>query len=161
MGKLKDNIYNSFRLMIIILVGGIIIFFVMYEYEVYQRNNVTTEVSKGDIVLTSFTGEVILIESKYFWGGVWFNKDKLIVSYDKFEIEKNSLIFDKKTIQLPVSKIKKVNFEKDIYDVYKISIWSEDGFYYFYIKNKDNFEIVKSKIIDISIKRFVVESSTD
>jgi hypothetical protein len=123
--------------------------------------NNSFEKNQKEIVLTSSTGEVVLIESKSFLGGVWFNKDRLDILYDKFDIEKNSFISGKEKVQLPFSVIKKVNFEKKFYDIYKISIKSEFGSFTFFIQNKNNFEIVKNKIIEMCRDRFVIEYSTD
>ena len=141
---------------IVIIIFLIILFLIDYFIN-------TLNVNKKDIVLTSDTGEVYLTEYKYFWGGVWFNKDRLLVLDDNFKIEENSLISGSPTIiQLPFSKIKKVIFEEG-YDIYEIRIESDGGFLNrvdnFYIRNKDNFEIVKDRIVEVNKGSFVIEET--
>mgnify|MGYP001769380064 CR=1 FL=1 len=156
MGKLeikRGDIGSSIGFIIFVIIFLIIYFFII---ENFKENN-------KDIVLTDYdTGDVILIESKYLWGGVWFNKDRLNILYKKFDVEKNSLINGKETVQLPFNKIKKVILSEG-FGIYEIKIESEDGFfnktYNFYVQNKDHFEIVKNKIFEVGGGSLIVEET--
>lgn len=137
------------NLLFILLIGGLG-YFLSTLHESYE-----------DYVYTS-KGDIHLDECKYFLGGVWFHNDQLSVLCDRFDIKKNSLISGKETVQLPFSKIKKVTFEEG-YKIYKIKIESGGGLYpdkkKFYIRNKDNFEIVKNKIIKVGKRSLVIEET--
>ena len=93
--------------------------------------------------------DIILTESKTFWGGVWFNTDKLFVLRNEFMIEKNPFIGERRTYHIPYGKVDNVTFEEGL-DIFAIKI---DGMK-FYVKNRYRYDTIKSSITFKSKKRF-------
>jgi len=93
--------------------------------------------------------DIILTESKTFWGGVWFNTDRLFVLRNEFMIEKNPFIGETKTYHMPYGKVNNVTFEEGL-DIFAINI---DGMK-FYVKNRYRYDTIKSSITFKSKKRF-------
>lgn len=118
-----------------------------------------------EIVLTNVeTGDLHLYESKYFWGGVWFKKDILSILSDRFKMDTNSIIGHGETVYLPYQKVRKVKFNEQLY-IYKITIESDGRLFNdvksFYIRKKDNYDLIKNKIIEVGKDQFVyVEDRT-
>ena len=93
--------------------------------------------------------DIILTESKTFWGGVWFTTDRLFILRNEFMIEKNPFIGERKTDRIPYEKVKNVTFEEGL-DIFVIRI---DGMN-FYVKNRYRYDTIKSSITFKSKKRF-------
>jgi hypothetical protein len=98
--------------------------------------------------------DIILTESKTFWGGVWFNRDRLFILRNEFMIEKNPLIGETKTYHIPYGKVRNVTFEEGL-DIFGIKI---DGMN-FYIKNRYRYDTIKSSIVFKSKKQFKMEET--
>ena len=58
--------------------------------------------------------DIILTEAKTFWGGVWFNQDRLFILRNEFMIEKNPFIGERKTYHISYEKVKNVPFEQGL-----------------------------------------------
>jgi hypothetical protein len=93
--------------------------------------------------------DIILTESKTFWGGVWFNTDRLFVLRNEFMIEKNPFIGERNTYHIPYGKVRNVTFVEGL-DIFEIKI---DGTN-FYVKNRYRYDTIKSSIVFKSKKRF-------
>lgn len=125
---------------IVILLFNGVVFFLMY---LFSQNDFLEHVD--------FTPDydIILTESKTFWRGVWFDRDRLFILRDEFVIEKNSLIGERKTYHIPYGKVKNVTFEECL-DIFEIKI---DGVN-FYVKSRYRYDTIKSFIAFKSINRF-------
>jgi hypothetical protein len=98
--------------------------------------------------------DIVLTESKTFWGGVWFNRDRLFILRNEFMIEKNPFIGEAKTYHIPYGEAKNVTFEEG-FGVFVIKI---DGMN-FYVKNRYRYDTIKSSIIFKSKKQFRTEET--
>lgn len=105
----------------------------------------STLISLDKVTWHSNGNGLVLEESKYFWGGVWFNKDKVNISPQGFSIEKKSFILGKQNITIPYGKVKKVVFKRG-YTVQELIVVSEGNFFQtknsFYMTNLSNFHFV-------------------
>jgi hypothetical protein len=98
--------------------------------------------------------DMVLTESKTFWGGVWFNRDRLFILRNEFIIEKNPFIGETKTYHIPYEKVKNVTFEEGLY-IFVIKI---DGTK-FHVKNRYRYDTIKSYIVFKSKKQFRTEET--
>ena len=98
--------------------------------------------------------DIVLTESKTFWGGVWFNRDRLFILRNEFMIEKNPFIGEAKTYHIPYGEVKNVTFEEG-FGVFVIKI---DGMN-FYVKNRYRYDTIKSSIVFKSKKQFRTEET--
>jgi hypothetical protein len=87
--------------------------------------------------------DIVLTESKTFWGGVWFNRDRLFILRNEFMVEKNPFIGEAKTYHIPYG------------EVFVIKI---DGMN-FYVKNRYRYDTIKSSIVFKSKKQFRTEET--
>jgi hypothetical protein len=93
--------------------------------------------------------DIILTESRTFWGGVWFNADRLFILRNEFMIEKNPFIGETKTYHIPYGKVKNVTFEEGL-DIFKINIEGTN----FHVKSRYRYDTIKSSILFKSKKQF-------
>jgi len=136
--KVSRRAVLSFTILILLING--IVFLLMYRFS-----------QKDFLERVDFTPnyDIILTEAKTFWGGVWFNQDRLFILRNEFMIEKNPFIGERKTYHIPYEKVKNVTFEQGL-DLYAIKI---DGMN-FYVKNRYRYDTIKSSIAFKSKKRF-------
>jgi hypothetical protein len=93
--------------------------------------------------------DIILTESRTFWGGVWFNTDRLFILRNEFMIEKNPFIGETKTYHIPYGKVKNVTFEEGLV-IFKINIEGTN----FHLKSRYRYDTIKSSILFKSKKQF-------
>ncbi len=136
--KVSRRAVLSFTILILLING--IVFLLMYRFS-----------QKDFLERVDFTPnyDIILTEAKTFWGGVWFNQDRLFILRNEFMIEKNPFIGERKTYHIPYERVKNVTFEQGL-DLYAIKI---DGMN-FYLKNRYRYDTIKSSIAFKSKKRF-------
>lgn len=84
--KVSRRVVLSFTILILLVNG--IVFFLMHLFS--QRDYLEH---------IDFTPnyDIILTEAKTFWGGVWFNTNRLFILRNEFMIEKNPLIGERKS----------------------------------------------------------------
>jgi hypothetical protein len=98
--------------------------------------------------------DIILTESKTFWRGVWFNRDRLFILRNEFMIEKYPLVGEAKTYHIPYGKVRNVTFEEGL-DIFGIKI---DGMN-LYVKSRYRYDTIKSSIVFKSKKQFKTEEA--
>ncbi len=130
---------------VVILLFNGIVFLLMYLFSQTSSLERVDFTPENDIVLT---------ESKTFWRGVWFNRDRLFILRNEFMIEKNPFIGETKTYHIPYGKVRNVTFEEGL-DIYGIKI---DGMN-FYVKSRYRYDTIKSSIIFKSKKQFKTEET--
>jgi hypothetical protein len=129
---------------LILLFNGIV-FYLMYLF------SQTDSLERVDFTPNH---DIILTESKTFWEGVWFNRDRLFILRNEFMIEKNPFLGETKTYHIPYGKVRSVTFEQGL-DIYGIKI---DGIN-FYVKNRYRYDTIKSFIVFKSKKQFKTEET--
>ncbi len=136
--KVSPRTILSFTILIVLVNG--VVFFLMHLFS-----------QKDYLERVDFTPnyDIILTEAKTFWGGVWFNTDKLYVLRNEFVIEKNPFIGERKTYHIPYEKVKDVTFEQG-FDIFVIKI---DGMN-FHVKSRYRYDTIKSSITFKSKRRF-------
>jgi hypothetical protein len=136
--KVSPRAILSFTILILLVNG--IVFFLMHLFS-----------QKDYLDHIDFTPnyDIILTEAKTFWGGVWFNADRLFILRNEFMIEKNPFMGERKTEHIPYDKVKNVTFEQGL-DIFVIKI---DGMK-FHVKSRYRYDTIKSSIAFKSKKRF-------
>ncbi len=129
----------------VILLFNLVVFLLMYIFS--QKDSL-------EHVDFSPNYDIVLTESKTFWGGVWFNKDRLFILRNEFVIEKNPFIGEAKIYHIPYGEVKNVTFEKG-FGVYVIKIDRMN----FYVKSGYRYDTIKSSIVFKSKNHFMTEET--
>lgn len=145
LNRLRSSRRTILTCAILILLVNAIVFYLMYLF------SQTDSLERVDFTPNR---DIILTESKTFWGGVWLNRDRLFILRNEFMIEKNPFIGEAKTYHIPYGKVRDVTFEEGL-DIFSIKI---DGMN-FYVKNRYRYDTIKSSIVFKSKKQFRTEEA--
>ena len=145
LNRLRSSRRTILLYSIVILLFNGIVFLLMYLFS--QRDS---------LECVDFTPnyDIVLTESKTFWRGVWFNRDRLFILRNEFMIEKKPFIGETRTYHIPYGKVRNVTFEEGL-DIFGIKIDGMD----FYVKNKYRYDTIKSSIVFKSKKQFKTEET--
>ena len=136
--KISPRAIFSYTIALLIVNG--VVFFIMHLFS-----------QKDFLEHVEFTPnhDIMLTESRTFWGGVWFNADRLFILRNEFMIEKNPFIGETKTYHIPYAEAKNVAFEEGL-DIFKINIEGTN----FHVKSRYRYDTIKSFILFKSKNKF-------
>lgn len=151
-GARRDHLKRprSFRRMILLCT----IVIVLFNGAVFWLMHLFSQTDSLERIDFTPDHDIILTESRTFWRGVWFNRDRLFILRKEFMIEKYPLVGEAKTYHISYGEVRNVIFEEGL-DIFGIKINGMN----FYVKNRYRYDTIKSSIVFKSKKQFKTEEA--